>query len=264
MRKIYIYDIELYLNLFLVIFKDIYTNQLYIFEISQRRDDRVALLKFIKEAEEMIGFNNLAFDYPLLHHFILLFKKRLTGKQLVTELFNKGQQLINSNNRWANIIRKPFVNQTDLFLINHYDNFAKSTNLKVLEFNMEMPTIQELPFRFDSILAPEEIDIVIEYCKNDINATHKFFTHNVGAIEFRKRMSKTYNHDFTNYNDVKIGEQILLKEVSNGMNLQTWDVKKMRTKREKMLMADIIFDYVKFKTPEFKTLLNWWKERTIT
>jgi len=260
----YIYDIELYKNLFLVIFFNISEQRFHVFEISPRKDDRDKLVLFLRSINLLIGFNNLSFDYPVLHEFGRLYPKKLTGKKLVNLLFNKGQQLINSNNRWSNAIKKPYIPQVDLFLINHYDNFAKATNLKVLEFNMQMDNIQELPYPFDSILTDNQIDDVISYCKNDVEATYKFYQHNIPSIEFRQRMSNLYNHDFTNYNDVKIGERILLDEVSKQMNTDIYTVKQMRTYRESMLMNDIIFPYIKFKTEPFKALLDWWRPKTIT
>ena len=47
---------------------------------------------------------------------------------MVTLLYKKGQEIIDQER--PNVIRKPFVHQKDLWLINHYDNFAKATSLK--------------------------------------------------------------------------------------------------------------------------------------
>ena len=41
-----------------------------------------------------------------------------------------------------------YVDQLDLFLIHHFDNRARSTSLKVLEFNMRADNISDLPFRW--------------------------------------------------------------------------------------------------------------------
>ena len=49
------------------------------FQISQRRDDKYELIEFLKVIAKnehiMVGFNNLQFDYPLLHWFILNFQR---------------------------------------------------------------------------------------------------------------------------------------------------------------------------------------------
>jgi len=263
MKKIEVYDIELFPNLFLVILRDVETKENYVFEISKRKDDRHELLSHLKTLEYLIGFNNLRFDYPLLHLFISLYQRKLNGKKLVETLYKKGQALIKSGNAWGNAIRNPKIGQKDLFLMNHYDNPAKSTSLKILEFNMQMPNIQTLPYPYDKLLTDEEIDDVVEYCINDIDATDTFHTHNIKSIKFREKMSSMYGQDLTNYNDVKIGGTILLKALSKGMRMPEYEIKKMRTHRKSMKVSDIIFDYVSFDSTELNTLLSWWKKRII-
>ena len=48
------------------------------------------------------------------------------------------------------------------------------------------------------------------------------------------------------------------------MQVDEYTNKKMRTYRERMLMSDIIFPYINFKTTPFITLLDWWKNKEIT
>jgi len=265
MKGIAIYDIEVYANLFLIVFYDLEEQEFKIFEFSPRRDDRHALMRYLKQLKLMVGFNNLSFDYPLVHEFVRLYKQKGIGtKKIVDSLMKLTNKLIHSENRWSNIKKNAYIKQLDLYLINHYDNHAKSTSLKILEFNMGMENIIELPYPPNSTLSFEQIDEVIDYCINDVAATNMFFSHNMDSIKFRQRMSKIYNHDFTNYNDVKMGERILLDAVAKGMNTDLYTVKQMRTYRDKMLMSDIIFPYIKFKTKPFKVLLEWWKDKIIT
>jgi hypothetical protein len=267
-KKIYIYDIEIFINLFLIVFFDIESKEFKVFEISKRRNDSIKLILFLKNnTERLIGFNNVLFDYPLLHFFIKLISKysnKMPGSRLVSLLYDKAQSLINSTNRWSNNVIKPYIPQTDLFLINHFDNFARATSLKILEFNMRMDNIQELPFNYKHILADDEIDKVIDYCKNDVTATYKFYQENLSAINYRQKMSKIHNHSFINYNEVKIGERILLNAVAKAMNKEPYIIKNLRTLRDEINIRDIMLPYIKFKTTPFITLLNWWKEKVIT
>src|SRR6218665_1438199 len=65
----WIYDLEVYPNLFLVCFKN--ANQFYTFQISPFKDEREKLLHFLaSNVKEMIGFNNQHYDYPVLDHAI--------------------------------------------------------------------------------------------------------------------------------------------------------------------------------------------------
>ena len=258
-----VYDIEMFKNLFLIVFKDIDTGEYFVFEISKRKDDRHKLIVFLQSVKEMIGFNNVGYDYPLLHLFIRLYLRNLKGSELVTTLYKKSQELIANNNRWANAVRRPRIIQRDLFLINHYDNYNKRTSLKILEFNMMMDTIQELPFAFNKILTDNEIIIIVEYCHNDVEATYEFYLRNIKSIKFREKMSNMYKYNLSNYNDVKIGGVILLKALSKGMGISEQEIKPMRTKRPSMAVSDIIFNYINFHSIELNTLLNWWKKRII-
>lgn len=264
MKKINIvYDLELNPNIFIFVGKEVESKIFRVFEISKRKDDRYKLVEYLKNIETMIGFNNVRFDYPILHILIKTLKIRFSGNALVKILYEKGQELIKQKNMWDNAIKKSYVNQIDLFLINHYDNYAKSTSLKILQFNMNMKIVKTLPYAFDKYLTDEEIDETIIYCKNDVEATYMFYLYNLEKIVFRKRFSKDYNMDFTNYNDVKIGGEILLDELTKGMDSSKYVIRKMRTFRKAMNMDDIIFDYVKFDGIELQTLLEWWKDKVI-
>ena len=258
-----IYDLELNPNFFLYVGMNIDTKEIYVFEISERKDERFLLLSHLKTLNKMVGFNNLSFDYPIVHFLITQLKHNIPASLFVIKLYDKGQQLINAENRWDGIIKKPFIIQIDLFYINHYDNFAKSTSLKLLEFNMQMTDIQTLPYAYNHSLAFNEMDEVITYCKNDVEATYQFYLKNIAKIKFRNRMSEIYNQNLTNFNDVKIGETILLSSISDNLKIDKFTVNKMRTHRASIKINEIILPYIKFESPQMRILLNWWKNKII-
>ena len=71
MNKRWIWDVEVYPNLFLVCAKHCITGERRRFQVSPLGDDRNELALWLRdEVEEMVGFNNLYYDYPVLHHFI--------------------------------------------------------------------------------------------------------------------------------------------------------------------------------------------------
>ncbi len=263
MKPTIVYDTELNPNLFLFVGLDVETLKYYKFEISPRRDERDEFISFLKIVGNMIGFNNLAFDYPILDSFIKLYKRNLNGKDLVTALYNKGQEIIHTANKWKVIVKYPLIPQIDLFFINHYDNFAKATSLKILEFNMEMNNVETLPYPYDKFLTHEEIAKTVIYCYNDVNATYKFYLKNIDNISFRNRMSKIYKQNLINFNDVKIGGAVLLQALSNHLGISEYDISKMRTFRDSMKISDIILPYISFNSPQMQIFLEWWKEKTI-
>lgn len=256
-----VYDIEVYPNLFLVCFQNPLDNKRYIFEISPWKDNRKELYFFLKSCKEdnvtLVGFNNLEYDWLILRKFIRIPKKK--QQELNNLIFLESQKVINTRMFDFN----PEVKQLDLRKIHHYDNVAKMTSLKLLEFNMGMESIEDLPYPFDKELTRQERDEIISYCWNDVDATSMFYEHSKSKIKFRERMSEIYDVNFTNANDVKIGETILLKALAKGWNKEEREIKKLRTHREFMKVEDIILPYITFNSVEFNTLLDWWKTKTI-
>ena len=82
-KKLYVFDLETYPNFFLAVFKCIITGKYNYFEISDRKSDQINLKKFLNEqVKGLIGFNNLNFDYPVLHNTILKTNKLLTAQEI--------------------------------------------------------------------------------------------------------------------------------------------------------------------------------------
>ncbi len=250
-KKLFIFDLETYPNFFLAVFKCIITGKYSYFEISDRKTDQNKLKNFLnQEVKGLIGFNNLNFDYPVLHNTILKSNKLLTSQEIYKEV----EVIINTKYSaiWDNQIKIP---QLDLYKINHYDNMARSTSLKWLEFAMRLENVEDLPYKPGTILTSEQMDEIISYCKNDIEATEKFYHLNLDNIEFRKNMCKELQHNVMNYSDVKIGEYInqITYEKISGRKYE--EFKNLRTKRDLFYVKDLIPDYVSFKTDYLKNFL---------
>jgi hypothetical protein len=120
-----VYDIETYPNFFCIVFYDIESKKFITFEISDRLNEGDKLLEYIKNNKLMlIGFNNVNFDYPLLHNTLLLHPNK---KWTALEIFKVAQTIINEKYSaiWDNQVKIP---QLDLYKIWHYDNKNKSTS----------------------------------------------------------------------------------------------------------------------------------------
>ena len=74
MSNDYVYDIETYPNVFTLAVEHSEAPLRWAFEISDWRNDSreiVAFLQYLKDTNaRMVGFNNLGFDYPVLHTLI--------------------------------------------------------------------------------------------------------------------------------------------------------------------------------------------------
>lgn len=274
--KIWIYDIETFLNCFTftIVRADGATEKS--FEVSRRKNEIDRVLKCMDylsdNNHEMVGFNNKGFDYPVLHS-ILKSRKKLpeSGAALAKYIFELAQQQINSfrGEQFGNIIKdsEEYVSQIDLYKIHHFDNRAKSTSLKMLEFNMRMDNIEDLPFGIEDELSYADIDKIIDYNKHDVHATKRFFEASESAISFRKALTVKYGRNFVNHNDGKIGKdyfQMKLEEL--GVKLTTFkNGKKVmkQTPREHINLGECLFDYYDFKEPAFIAIKDWFSKQVI-
>lgn len=270
----YIYDLETYGNVFTGVFVNEAQKKVWIFEISDRKDDtkrlRSFLKKLYKDKARMVGFNNIGFDYPILHWWLKVTKVTpVTAK----EIFNFAQDIINTQreDKFANTIpeKKHFIQQLDLYKIHHMDNAARATSLKMIEFNARSENIEDLPFEIGRILTDSEIDTLIQYNRHDVMETLKFYKESLGAIKMREDLGENYGMNCMNFNDTKIGKEYFVKMLEKEMKGCCYDYssgkRKIRqTHRKSIDISEIIFDYVKFERPEFRALLEWFKAQTVT
>jgi hypothetical protein len=189
------------------------------------------------------------------------------------EIYQKAMGIIRApdNARFAHMVWESdrIVEQIDLFKIHHFDNRARSTSLKVLEFNMRSDNVEDLPFDVGVELTYEQAEVLKRYNRHDVLETLKFYRHSLDQIRFREDLTLKYNRNFMNHNDTKIGKDYFimrLEEQNPGCCYQYVDGKRhmVQTKRDSIRLADVIIPYIGFDDPEFKRILDWFKSQVIT
>ena len=272
MSNDYVFDIETYPNVFTLAVEHAEAPLHWMFEISDLRNDSrqiVEFLQFLKDTDSrMVGFNNLGFDYPVVHTLIRM------GHSDANTLYQKAMAIINSQDedgsRWMHLVKPTdqFVTQIDLFKIHHFDNRARSTSLKVLEFNMRSDSIEDLPFPVGTVLNREQIEVLKEYNKHDVAQTKAFYHHTLDMIHFREELTRKYQRDFMNHNDTKIGKDYFVMKLEEaGVACYDFGPKgrtPRQTKRPVIHLKDAILPWIKFDDPEFTRVLNWLKAQSIT
>lgn len=277
MKNPYVYDIEQLINCHTNTFKNVYTGEIKQFVIHKLRNDIVNYIKFLdNEVKILVGFNNLEYDYPLLHYILINknYLKSLDGNSINDLLYKESQRIITAknNNEFVTIrFKDEIIHQVDLYKIFHYDNKAKMTSLKSLEVHMGFQTVQEMPIHHTTYInSIEQINSILEYNLNDVNATYEFYLISRGLTEhsvykgkdklqLRFDIRNQYGIECINFNDVKLGVEIVLKEYCNETRNNIYDVRKLRTHRNKIIVKDLISPKISFKTKEFIQLLDWFK-----
>jgi hypothetical protein len=254
----FVYDIEIFPNFFLLCALNVHTNEKISFEISPRKDERIQLIEFLKSDIRLFGFNCINYDGKVLQKLLNL--THLKGKVLIPTLKQHSDKLITDDK--YNMFQKRFTlcPNVDLMLMHHFDNDARRASLKQLEFAFQMTNIQELPFEHNTVLTESQMQLVSEYCWNDIEATLRLYNYSKEAIQLRESLSNEYNIDMMSWNSPKIGEKSfafkLAKEIGSYKLTQ-------KTYRDTINLSEIIFPYVQFETEGFQKLLTYFKSKVI-
>jgi len=269
----WIYDIETYPNIFTASFKHVNTGTRLIFEVSDRKNQLGELTEFLFSLKysncRLVGFNNIGFDYPVIHLIIDYAHLSLT----VEDIYKKAASIIATpwHRRFDNVIwdSDTHIRQIDLYKVHHFDNEARSTSLKMLEFNMRSETVEDLPFPPGHPLTIDQIQTLIEYNDHDVDETEKFYIESIPLIDFRDELSAKYSRNFLNHNDTKIGKDYFimrLEEQLPGSCYMRVDGKRhpRQTIRNSINIREVIFPYINFKTPEFERVKQWLASQIIT
>ncbi len=268
----YIYDIEVYSNLTLIIFKNTKTGEFYKFKISPEGSNIDEFKEFLAQKPLLIGFNN--------HHYddrILQFIEYLGFSLSSFDVYNLSQALIEKK---VSSGFKAIWN--DFCRIKSYDKKFVSIDLKVFQRNislkksglgLEVEKIQELPFDPHKELTPEEMREIEKYCENDIKITEILYKESLPKIEAREMLNDQYKGikaklgykiDFCSLSDSKLAADIMALNYCAKNNLSYWEfIKLIKPDYKVLLVKNLIFSDIMFKTPECQALLEKLKKNVI-
>lgn len=276
LTKLYVYDIETYKEVFTFSIVRADGKHKKTFECSNFKNEIegvLSCLDYIKENDcYLVGFNNLGFDYPVIHELVE-HREGLpkTGKGIASFVFRKAQKQIDSfKDGFGNTIKfeDQYVKQIDLFKIHHFDNKAKMTSLKMIEVNLRMNDVVDLPYDIHSNLTEEMVSEIKAYNEHDVEATRVFMHKSLAQIDFRFQLTDKYKRNFLNHNDGKIGKDYFqMRMEESGVELYKHvDGKRVikQTKRPVISIGDCLFDYYDFKRPEFIAIKDWFAQQRIT
>lgn len=251
------FDLETYENCFLYGAYVEELDQVFMFEISDRKNQKAELLQFLDHSRKggyiNSGYNNLGFDYPIVHNLLLQPTSftYTTASQMAHQIIVKQER----QNIW---LRDRLIPQVDLMKLHHLDNMARRTSLKSLQFAMRSKSVEDLPFELRP-LNNDEKDVLIQYCIHDVLETVKFRKKSMHLIQMRQDLldSGMLTGDVLNYSDVKIGYEYLVKELGrtncyrNGNPIQSI--------RYKVDLKDVILPKIHFMNEEFSEVIEKFK-----
>lgn len=273
-NKVVVYDIETTASAFTYTDLDINTGDIHQFILHKDKNELSAMIAHIKSLRGMIGFNNVNFDYPMIHYIINNYNRwlvNLLNDEIINMIFQEAQRIISEQNQtqFNTIVaiktKDVLVPQLDLFRIWHFNNKARGTSLKSLQIAMQLDNVLDMPidYKRKDISLDEVYDYILPYNLHDVKSTYEFYKRSIDKINLRKGLYTKYKLPCINYPDSKIGEELVLKLYCDAIGANPWDIKKTRSNRAEIALKDCIFDYITFETSEFNSLLDKLKSKTI-
>ena len=272
-----VYDLESLSNLFTYTGYRSKTDTWYQYVICKWRNDAKELYEHLTEEKfALCGFNSLAYDYPLLHHFLRHWKggyEYYNGQKLAQALYAKSQYLIEE---LFTEVKKPLIPQIDLYKIWHYNNKARMQSLKGLEIQMRMENVEEMPLHHAHWCQKGDEELILEYNKWDVYATYKFLLVTLGQTDYplykgknklqlRNDLNKKFHVNVTNMGDVPMGEELLLQLYCRATGQNPYYLKKSGgTPRSLICLKDCIPKWCNLKTKEFSKFLNELQNTCVT
>ena len=271
--KHWVMDYETLSNCFTGVFEHYKTTERKIFVVHDLRNDLDSFISFLEEninnREWHISYNGLAFDGQVTHYIIdnHFLWSDLSGCEIAQIIYKYAQRCIQKSNakefsdypQW-----KMQIGQIDVFKLHHWDNPAKRSSLKWIQYSMDWENILDMPIHHETeIKTQEEIDIILEYCINDVRSTKEIYNRSKSQVGLRKELTATYDINMFSASEPRISKEIFGYYLSRSLNIPMRNLKQMRTHRDTIKVKDIILPYVSFTSPEFKLLHERFKSLEI-
>ncbi len=180
--NVYIYDIEVFSDDWIVIFRRPESKQYTVIH-----NDNNHLREFLSQSDTIIGgFNNKYYDDWVL-------TTMLNGGSNV-EVKKHNDFIINGGNGWE----FPFIpgKKRAFKSFDLRDDIADpGISLKAIEGNLKLPIVESsVPFDIDRKLTETELNEVIKYCKYDVDSTIKLYeARKEDYIDAKKLVAEMYN-----------------------------------------------------------------------
>tara|TARA_R100000988_G_scaffold102914_1_gene79958 strand:+ start:3034 stop:4920 length:1887 start_codon:yes stop_codon:yes gene_type:complete len=262
-------DYETLSNCFVAVFKHYKTDETHIFSVCSLQNDYEKFSEFLKQNVENnewhISYNGLAFDAQITHNIIKDHENLMLmdGESAAEEIYSYAQEAIkrSSNKEFQTFAEWHMtIKQIDVFKLNHWDNMAKLSSLKWIQYSMDWENIIDMPLEHTTkIDKQEQLDLIIKYCINDVESTKEIFERSKPLIALRKNLTNQYNINLYNASEPRISKELFAYYLSKELSIPKYDLKKLRTFRNVIKIKDLILDYIKFETPEFNNLLEKFK-----
>lgn len=286
-KIVYVYDIEVFQNIFHCSVKDTETNTIYKFEISERKNQLKELVKFFKQVDKYItwgdyyttninipanvifcGYNNLHYDNPIIN-YIIEYEDKLMQYNIPTicsSIFNLSKTITTSSedniDAWKHWKYQIWFDTFDILTM-LYSNKLR-VGLKEIQVTMQYPNVQEFVCDWTKPLPLEDFDSMIDYNINDIESTSELLNRCKKDVDLRIAIEDEYGVRVLSKDGVNIGMKILTQKYLEKTGLTWQDIKDLRSPMSVIPLKDIILPFIKYDSPILQRVLDDMKNQIVS
>ena len=286
-KIVYVYDIEVFQNIFHCSVKNTETNDIYKFEISERKNQLRELVKFFKQVDKYItwgdyyttninipanvifcGYNNLHYDNPIIN-YIIEYEDKLMQYNIPTicsSIFNLSKTITTSSedniDAWKHWKYQIWFDTFDILTM-LYSNKLR-VGLKEIQVTMQYPNVQEFVCDWTKPLPLEEFDSMIDYNINDIESTSELLNRCKKDVDLRIAIEDEYGVRVLSKDGVNIGMKILTQKYLEKTGLTWWDIKDLRSPMSVIPLKDVILPFIKYDSPILQRVLEDMKNQIVS
>lgn len=286
-KIVYVYDIEVFQNIFHCSVKNTETNDIYKFEISERKNQLRELVKFFKQVDKYItwgdyyttninipanvifcGYNNLHYDNPIIN-YIIEYEDKLMQYNIPTicsSIFNLSKTITTSSedniDAWKHWKYQIWFDTFDILTM-LYSNKLR-VGLKEIQVTMQYPNVQEFVCDWTKPLPLEDFDSMIDYNINDIESTSELLNRCKKDIDLRIAIEDEYGVRVLSKDGVNIGMKILTQKYLEKTGLTWQDIKDLRSPMSIIPLKDVILSFIKYDNPILQRVLDDMKNQIVS
>lgn len=286
-KIVYVYDIEVFQNIFHCSVKNTETNNIYKFEISERKNQLRELVKFFKQVDKYItwgdyyttninipanvifcGYNNLHYDNPIIN-YIIEYEDKLMQYNIPTicsSIFNLSKTITTSSedniDAWKHWKYQIWFDTFDILTM-LYSNKLR-VGLKEIQVTMQYPNVQEFVCDWTKLLPLEDFDSMIDYNINDIESTSELLKRCKKDVDLRIAIEDEYGVRVLSKDGVNIGMKILTQKYLEKTGLTWQDIKDLRSPMSVIPLKDVILPFIKYDSPILQRVLDDMKNQIVS
>lgn len=286
-KIVYVYDIEVFPNVFHCTVKNTETGELHKFEISCRRNQLDELVNFFHTVDTdytfgdlyttkiqlntdklFCGYNNLHYDNPIINYIIdyYIIMKCKGYIDICRSIFNLSKVITTSSeddikawSKWKYMI---CFDSFDILTM-LYSNKLR-VGLKEIQVTMQYRNVQEFVADWQADLPENQIDSMIEYNINDVNSTEELLNRCKKDVDLRLAIEDEYGVRVLSKDGVNIGMKILTQKYLEKTG-QTWyDIKDLRSPMDVIPLNKVILPFIKYDSPILQKVLDDMKSQIVS